>query len=82
MRRWMILALAIALGIAPLAACGKKAVPKLPEGDKLKIEKGLERDLTVEPPTEDQEGAETQDSQGAPEEGVPPSPGGPQEGGF
>ena len=82
MRRWTTLALAILLGIALLAACGKKAVPQLPEGDKLKIEKGIERDLTVVPPAEDSEGAETQDSQGAPEEGVPPSPGGPEEGGF
>ena len=81
MRRWMILALVIALGFGPLAACGKKAVPKLPEGDTLKIEKGKERDIGVTPP-KDEEGAETQDSQGAPEEGVPPSPGGPQEGGF
>jgi len=81
MRRWMILALVIALGFGPLAACGKKAVPKLPEGDTLKIEKGKERDIGVTPP-EDEERAETQDSQEAPEEGNPPSPGSPQERGF
>jgi len=82
MRRILIFALVIALGLGPLAACGKKAVPRLPEGDTLKVKKGLERDITATPPSEDQEGAETQDSQGAPEEGVPPSPGSPQERGF
>lgn len=81
MRRHLILALVIVMGLGPLAACGKKAVPKLPEGEKLKIEKGKERNLGVTSP-EDEEGAETQDSQGAPEEGVPPSPGSPEEGGF
>jgi hypothetical protein len=83
MRRILTIALVIALGLGPLAACGKKAVPKLREGDTLKIEKGKERDIGVAPPEElEEEGADTEDSQGAPMEGVPPSPGGPEEGGF
>lgn len=82
MRRWMVLALLISLVTAPLAACKEKEVAKLTEKDRAKIEKGLERDITVVPPADDREGAETQDSQGAPEEGVPPSPGSPEEGGF
>lgn len=82
MRRFLHLAIVIALGFGPLAACGKKAVPKLPEGEELKIEKERnKRDIGVSTPEFD-EGAETQDSQGAPEEGVPPSPGSPEEGGF
>lgn len=40
MRRHLILALVIVMGLGALAACGKKAAPRLPEGETLKVNPG------------------------------------------
>ena len=51
MRRALPIVLALVLGFGPLAACGKKAPPALPEGEQLKVlKKGRKQKTGVTKP--------------------------------
>jgi predicted small lipoprotein YifL len=100
MRRALLVALVLILGLGPLAACGKKAPPVLPEGEQLQVQKKGRKQTTgvktpyghdgsgsAQPAATPKAGpapetpAPRDSGQGA-EETLPPSPGGPNEGGF
>ncbi len=84
MRRALLVALALVLGLGPLTACGKKAPPTLPEGEQLQVQKkGRKQTTKVKTPYApggSESGAPTE-SGAAPEEGTAPETPAPPEGG-
>jgi hypothetical protein len=57
MRRWIVGVLTVALSLGTLWACGRKAAPSLPEGERLKIkQEGRGRTLSVYSPFSEVEG--------------------------
>jgi hypothetical protein len=94
MRRVLVLVLIGLLGFGGLAACGKKAPPRLPEGEQLKVGKGKRSQhlgVTTPAAPEDEQNQDTTQSPsdldedtdiGETPDTVQPSPGGPEEPGF
>ncbi len=78
MRRALPIVLALVLGFGPLAACGKKAPPALPEGEQLKVQKkGRKQKTGVTKPYAPggKESGEAIEPGTPPDEGQPAAPG-------
>jgi hypothetical protein len=55
MRRWIVGMLTVSLSLGTLWACGRKAAPSLPEGERLKItQEGRGRTLSVYSPFDEE----------------------------